>query len=49
MDLSSNLREALPGDHDCKFLLHDRHKTFEASLDEEAESWGIHVLRSPVR
>jgi putative transposase len=43
------LREALPGDGDCKFLLHDRHKTFSASLDEEVESWGIHVLRSPVR
>ena len=43
------LREALPGDSDCKFLLHDRHKTFSASLDEEVESWGIHILRSPVR
>jgi transposase InsO family protein len=43
------LREALPDDRDCKFLLHDRHKTFSASLDEEVESWGIHVLRSPVR
>ena len=43
------LREALPGDEDYKFLLHDRHKTFSASLDETVESWGIHVLRSPVR
>lgn len=43
------LREALPGDRDSQFLLHDRHKTFSASLDEEVESWGIHVLRSPVR
>jgi putative transposase len=43
------LREALPGDGDCKFLLHDRHKTFSAGLDEQVESWGIHVLRSPVR
>jgi transposase InsO family protein len=42
------LREALPGDQDHKFLLHDRHKTFSASLDETIESWGIHVLRSPV-
>jgi hypothetical protein len=41
------LREALPGDGDCKFLLHDRHSTFSPSLDEEVESWGIHVLRSP--
>lgn len=43
------LREALPGDSDYKFLLHDRHKTFSASLDQTIESWGIHVLRSPVR
>ncbi|HVT30075.1 MAG TPA: integrase core domain-containing protein, partial [Lacipirellulaceae bacterium] len=43
------LREALPDDRDYKFLLHDRHKTFSASLNEEVESWGIHVLRSPVR
>lgn len=39
------LRETLPGDQDYKFLLHDRHKTFSASLDEEVESWGIQVLR----
>jgi putative transposase len=43
------LREALPGDRDCRFLLHDRHKSFSEKLDEEVESWGIHVLRSPVR
>ena len=43
------LRETLPGDQDYKFLLHDRHKTFSATLDEMVESWGVHVLRSPVR
>jgi len=43
------LREALSDHRNCRFLLHDRHKTFSASLDEEVESWGIHVLRSPVR
>jgi putative transposase len=43
------LREALPADRDYKFLLHDRHKSFSESLDEQIESWGIHVLRSPVR
>jgi putative transposase len=41
------LREALPGDQDYKFLLHDRHKTFSAGLDEEVERWGIEVLKSP--
>ena len=34
------LREALPGDQEYKFLLHDRHKTFSARLDEEIERWG---------
>jgi putative transposase len=43
------LREALPGDQDYKYLLHDRHKTFSADLDYEVESWGIQVMRSPVR
>jgi transposase InsO family protein len=43
------LRKALPGDHDYKFLLHDRYQTFSIHLDEEVESWGIHVSRSPVR
>jgi putative transposase len=43
------LRVKFPGDQDYKFLLHDRHKTLSASLDEEVENWGIHVLRSPVR
>jgi hypothetical protein len=37
------VRETLPGDQDYKFLVHDRHKTFSASLDETVESWGIHV------
>ena len=43
------LREALRSDQDYKFLLHDRHKSFSNSLDETVESWGIRVLRSPVR
>jgi putative transposase len=41
------LREALPGDQEYKFLLHDRHKTFSAGLDEEVERWDITVLKSP--
>jgi transposase InsO family protein len=41
------LRQALPGDQDHKFLLHDRHMTFSAGLDEEVESWGLAVLKSP--
>src|SRR5690242_13239657 len=41
------LREALPGDREYKFLLHDRHKTFSLGLDEEVARWGIEVLKSP--
>jgi hypothetical protein len=29
------LREALPGNREYKFLLHDRHKTFSFGLKEE--------------
>jgi hypothetical protein len=42
------LREALPGDREYKFLLHNRHTTFSVGLDEEVASWGIEVLKSPV-
>jgi len=42
-------REALPGDHACKFLIHDRDSIFSASLDRELESFGLRVLRTPVR
>ena len=41
------LREALPGDREYTFLLHDRHKTFSLGLDEEVARWGIEVLKSP--
>jgi len=41
------LREALPGDREYKFLLHDRHKTFSLGLDEEVARWGIDLLKSP--
>src|SRR5436305_8661511 len=41
------LWEALPGDREYQFMLHDRHKTFSVALDEEVASWGIEVLKSP--
>jgi putative transposase len=43
------LREAIPGESDVEFLLHDRDNIFSAHLDEEVENWGIRVLKSPVR
>ena len=42
-------REAMPIVHQCKFLIHDRDSIFSRSLDCELESFGIRVLRTPVR
>lgn len=42
-------RAAIPGDHQCKFLIHDRDSIFSPSLDRELESFGLRVLRTPVR
>jgi putative transposase len=42
-------REALPGDRQCKFLIHDRDSIFSLSLDRELEGFGLRVLRTPVR
>jgi len=42
-------REALPGDHGNKFLIHDRDAIFSAELDQGLGSFGLRVLRTPVR
>jgi putative transposase len=42
-------REVLPGDHQCKFLIHDRDSIFSPSLDRELATFGLRVLRTPVR
>ena len=42
-------REAFPSDHDHKFLIHDRDSTFSAELDQHLLSFGLKVLRTPVR
>jgi len=42
-------REALPGDRQCQFLIHDRDSIFSPSLDRELEGFGLRVLRTPVR
>jgi transposase InsO family protein len=42
-------REAMPSDHQCKFLIHDRDSIFSRSLDCELGSFGLRVLRTPVR
>jgi hypothetical protein len=43
------LREALPSDHEYRFLIHDRHATFSLELDEAVAGLGLQVLKTPVR
>jgi transposase InsO family protein len=42
-------REAISGDHQCKFLIHDRDSIFSPGLDRELAAFGLRVLRTPVR
>ena len=41
------LREALPADHDYRFLLHDRDSIFAAQLDRSIQNLGLKVLKTP--
>src|SRR5215471_15513885 len=43
------LREALPGDHPYRFVIHDRDSIFSADLDKSLTNLGVRVLRTPVR
>jgi hypothetical protein len=43
------LREALPGDHPYRFVIHDRDSIFSKWLDKGATDLGVKVLRTPVR
>ena len=42
-------REALPGDHAYRFVIHDRDTIFSKRLDKEVTDLGVRVLRTPVR
>jgi transposase InsO family protein len=42
-------REALPSDHTHNFLIHDRDTIFSKQVDEELKSFGLRVLKTPVR
>ena len=41
------LREAIPADHDYRFLLHDRDSIFSAQLDHSIQNLGLRVLKTP--
>ncbi|MGH9629882.1 MAG: hypothetical protein ACRD7E_16315, partial [Bryobacteraceae bacterium] len=42
-------REALPGCHSYRFLIHDRDSIFCKELDKEVTAMGVRVVRTPVR
>jgi putative transposase len=42
-------REALPGDHSYRFLIHDRDSIFSKNVDREITAMGVLVLRTPVQ
>ncbi len=42
------VREAIPGDHGYRYLIHDRDRIYSAELDAElAPGFGLRVLRTP--
>ena len=42
-------REAVPGDHTYRFLIHDRDSIFSTEVDAELRGFGLKVLRTPVQ
>ena len=42
-------REAIPSDHEYRFLIHDRDSIFSADLDRQVGALSLRVLRTPVR
>jgi putative transposase len=42
-------REAVPGDHTYRFLIHDRDAIFSTQVDDELQAFGLKVLRTPVQ
>jgi putative transposase len=43
------LREAMPADHEYRYLIHDRDSIFSADLDQRMRNLGLRVLKTPVR
>jgi putative transposase len=43
------LREAIPSDHACRFIIHDRDAIFSSDLDASAAGLGLKVVKTPVR
>ena len=43
------LREALPGGHGYRYVIHDRDSIFSQQLDRSVKELGVTVRRTPVR
>jgi putative transposase len=43
------LREAIPSDHSYRFLIRDRDSIFSGEVDQQLKTFGVRVLRTPVR
>jgi putative transposase len=43
------LREAIPSDHTCHFIIHDRDAIFSSSFDASVARLGLEVIATPVR
>jgi putative transposase len=46
---AQQFREAIPGDHSYRFLIHDRDSIFSTEVDQTVENLSLKVLRTPVR
>jgi len=43
------LREAIPGEHAYRWLVHDRSGIFSGELDKSLQAWGVMILKTPGR
>jgi putative transposase len=43
------LREAIPSDHENRYLIHDRHSTFSSEMASAVGVLGLAVVKTPVR
>ncbi len=43
------LRQAIPHDHEYRYLIHDRDSIFSPDLDRSVKNMGVKVLKTPIR
>jgi len=47
--ICQQLRHAIPCDHACRFLIHDRAANFNGQVDDTIKSFGMRPLKTPYR